>query len=128
HLAVVVLANSYSKPVNELGDRIISHLLPGFMSDGDGPAKQAPKDTAVRSPLDGKWSGQIVTYRGAVSASLEIRPDGSASGQIGLQPVQPMASVSIKPRHFYGQLTGGRSIPDTPDGSYLMELDLALHG
>jgi hypothetical protein len=128
HLAVVVLANSYSKSVSELGDRIISRLLPGFMSDVDGTAKQAPKDTAVRSSLEGKWSGEIITYKGAVSASLEIRPDGSASGQIGPHPLQPMASVSIKPRHFYGQLPGDPSIPDTPDGPSQMELDLALQG
>ncbi len=39
-----------------------------------------------------------------------------------------MASVSIKPRHFYGQLPGDPSIPDTPDGPSQMELDLALQG
>jgi CubicO group peptidase (beta-lactamase class C family) len=128
HLAVVVLANSYSKSVSELGDRIISRLLPGFASTADTPQKPAPKDAADLSWLSGKWSGHILTLNGTVSASLEIGRDGSARGQIGSQPPEPMASVSVKPRHFYGQLAGDPSIPDAPPASYRMELDLALHG
>jgi len=126
-LAVVVLANSYSNSVSKLGDRILARLLSGFTSGAD-ESKQTSKDVAAPSALVGRWSGQIATFKGAVPASLEIRPDGSALGQIGSRAPEPMASISLRPTHFYGQLSGDSSIPDTPNGPYTMELDLALYG
>ena len=128
-LAVVVLANSYSKSVSELGDQIVARLLPGFGSGESGrPVEQGLKDTAASSSLVGNWSGQITTVKGPVPASLKISSDGSARGQIGSQPSAPIEGVSIKPRHFYGQLRGDPSIPGAPADAYTLELDMALHG
>ncbi len=126
-VAVVVIANSYSRFVSELGDRLCSALLPGFASGVDWAAKQIPPQYNASPALTGKWSGQILTYRGAVNASLDIGENGSVRGQIGAQSLAAMTKLSVGPRHLSGRLPGDPAIADAPAHPYSMELDLALH-
>lgn len=126
-LAIVVIANSFSKFISELGKRILSTLLQGFRSGTLFPTKQTPPSSSSPASLTGKWSGQIVTYKGPVNASLDIEPDGSATGQIGTQPATAVTKLSFDPHHFSGRLPGDPGIADASSHPYWIELHLALH-
>lgn len=126
-LAIVVIANSSSKFISELGERILSALVPGFRSGSLFPTNQTSPSSSTPASLIGKWSGQIVTYKGPVNASLDIEPDGSAAGQIGTQPATAVTKLSFDPHHFSGRLPGDPGIADAPSHPYWIELDLALH-
>jgi len=53
-IAVVVIANSYSKFVNDLGDRLVTALVPGFAMRASAEVAQSTTSThAKRSPLRG---------------------------------------------------------------------------
>lgn len=92
--------------------------LPG-MPTVASPLGRAPKPKHVR----GLW----VTYKGPVDASLDIEPDGSATGQIGTQPATAVTKLSFDPHHFSGRLPGDPGIADAPSHPYWIELHLALH-
>src|SRR5262249_13132344 len=106
-LAVVVIANSYAKSVNDLGDKIVSALIPDF-----AVLETSPNSTAANAGSDGlralagDWIGQILADRGAVALSIKVREDGSVLAQIGDEPPTLMTNVSLKPRHLYGQVPG----------------------
>jgi len=128
-LAVVVIANSYAKSVNDLGDKIVSALIPDF-----GVLETPQNNTAANAgseglqALAGNWKGQILADRGAVDLSIKVREDGSALAQVGDGPPTLMTDVSLKPRHLYGRVPGSPLVGDGPKHQPVLELDLALRG
>jgi CubicO group peptidase (beta-lactamase class C family) len=127
NVAVVVLANSYSQFVSDLSDKILSLVIPEFSSSATTAAP--PTTSLPASPpaaLIGKWSGQTATYKTPLNVTLDIRADGTAVGQIGLQS-STVRDVSIRPAHFYGQMSGVPDLIDAPGNQYIIELDLALY-
>jgi CubicO group peptidase (beta-lactamase class C family) len=128
-LAVVVIANSHAKFVGDLGDKIVSALIPDF-----AVAETSPNNTASSAGSDGlralagDWIGQILADEGAVDLSIKVGADGSVRAQIGDQPPALMNDVSLKPRHFYGRMPGSRLIGEGPKSQPVLELDLALRG
>jgi hypothetical protein len=125
--AIVVVANSPSTFVSELGDKLLSALLPGFAPSIFPAAKQTLPAVSSPPTLAGKWSGQIATYKGPVNLVLDIESDGTVRGQIGTQPITAATKLSLDAGHFSARLPGDPAIADAPDHPYWMELRLALH-
>jgi len=126
-IAVVVIANSYSKFVNDLGDRLVTALVPGFAMRASAEVAQSTTSThAKRSPLRGDWTGQILTPGGAVNLSMNIGADGSVLGALGSEPKVRLTNVLLGPEHLYGEMPGSHFMADAPATPYLIQLDLAL--
>lgn len=125
-VAVVVLANSYSKFVSDLGDRILATLAPNSATPTSPPIKQTASPAS--SSVIGRWNGEVLVLGKPVRISLDVSSDGVAHAKLVDQPLATLKNVSIKPAHFYGELSASGAIADAPAGDFVLDLDLALHG
>jgi CubicO group peptidase (beta-lactamase class C family) len=128
-LAVVVIANSYEDFVSGLGDKVLSALLPGFVTKAEStPGTSVPPNSNRPSALAGKWTGLVLTYRDSVPITLEISSGGSVRGQIGKEPNADLADMSLGPSGLYGELPGDSTMADAPQRKHVVELNLFLSG
>lgn len=125
-IAIVVIANSYSQLVSGLERQIVSVLLPGLSADENKSEAQSAGAPLAPVTMDGRWSGQILTYRAPINITLDIGK-GSAQGEVDHRPGLTLTNISLDDHHFYGELRGERELLDSPDKPFIIELDLALH-
>lgn len=126
-IAIVVVANSYSKLVSELNRRILMAFLPGLPQ----PEEPNGAQTAIQPPvaaLTGNWSGEMLTYQGPVRVQLTITNDGSAQAKFEDGPVSPLTDISFDPESFYGRVPGQEGLPDSLTQPFQIEFNVALHG
>jgi hypothetical protein len=123
-IAIVVVANSYSHLVSELDRKLISLLLGSFP---EKPPSESQSQRVLVAPvtLAGKWSGQMLTYKGPVTITLDIG-NGNAQCQIDHRAGSTVTNMSLDDRHFYGQAPGEPGLPDSPGKPFIIALDLAL--
>ena len=122
-VAVVVVANSYSQFISNLGEHILETIAPELSP----PAAQPPASAAAPVPtsLMGEWSGQLMVLGQPVPIHLIIS-DAAVLGRLGDGPLIELRNVSLRPSHVYGELAANRSIADAPRGNFILQIDLAL--
>ena len=123
NVAVVVVANSYSQFVSDLGERILDTVVPELSAPA---ARPAPTVAYVSSSVIGEWSGRILVLGDPVRVSLIITASGVVRGRLADGPLTELRNVSIKPSHVYGELAANRDIADAPPGDFTLDIDLAL--
>jgi CubicO group peptidase (beta-lactamase class C family) len=123
NVAVVVVANSYSQFVSNLGERILEMVVPELSAPATRP-KQTP--ASVPPSVMGEWSGQLLVLGHPVRIALIITAGGAVRGRLADGPLTELRNVSIEPSHVYGELAASRDIADAPPGDFTLDIDLAL--
>jgi CubicO group peptidase (beta-lactamase class C family) len=126
-IAVVIVANSYSQLVGGLKQQILSALLPELKLEEQPNRTQTEPPSPAPPALVGKWSGEMLTFKGPVKVMLDIAPDRGAQGQIADLPSETVKEVGIDASSFHGRLTGKKELADSPRPPFTIDLDLELH-
>jgi CubicO group peptidase (beta-lactamase class C family) len=124
NVAVVVVANSYSQFVNNLGERILEMVVPELSAPAAPPTQTA---ASVQSSVIGEWSGHILVLGHPVRIVLIITASGSVRGRLADGPPAELRNVSIGTSSVYGELASNRDIADAPPGDFTLAIDLALN-
>jgi CubicO group peptidase (beta-lactamase class C family) len=124
NVTVVVVANSYSQFVSNLGERILEMVVPERSALATGPSQTA---ASIPPSVIGEWSGQILVLGRPVRISLMITPSGAVRGRLADGPLTELKNVSIESSHVYGELAASRDILDAPHGDFTLAIDLALN-
>lgn len=123
NVAVVVVANSYSQFVSNLGERILGIVVPELAAPAPQPQQTA---TAVPQSLIGEWSGHILVLGEPVRISLSVTSAGVVQGRLADESPVELANLSFRPNHFYGELAAKGGVADAPRGDFILDIDLAL--
>src|SRR5215472_8146045 len=122
-VAVVVVANSYSQFISNLGERILDVIVPELSAPA---ARPTPPVVSEPSSVMGEWSGQLLVLGHPVRIALIITAGGAVSGRLTDEPLTELRNVSIGLSHVYGELAASRGIADAPPGDFTLDIDLAL--
>lgn len=123
NVTVVVVANSYSQFISNLGERILDMVVPELSAPA---ARPAPTAASVPSSVIGEWSGHILVLGDPVRIALTITAGRAVRAQLADGPLTDLRNVSIEPSHVYGELAANRDIADAPPGHFTLDIDLAL--
>lgn len=107
NLAVVVVANSHSQFVSNLGDVIIDMVVPELSAPA---ARAAPTSASVPPSVLGEWSGHILVLGHAMRLSLNITAGGVVRGKLADGPMTELRNLFIAPSRFNGELAPNRDI------------------
>jgi len=126
-IAIAIVANSSSQLVSGLKHQILSALFPELKFDEQPNRTQTEPASSTPPALAGKWSGQMLTFKGPVKVALDIAPGGGARGKIAGLPGAAVTNVALDDSHFYGQFPGNQELADSPRPPFMIDLDLELH-
>lgn len=126
NIAIVVVANSYSKLVSGLERRILSLLATVPPEEPSGSESSQVSSTSAW--LAGKWAGQILTYQGPIRVKLDIAENGRIGAEIAGKTSSPIVNIFLQPKYVYGQLRAEPGLPDSFGGPFIIELSLSLRG
>jgi hypothetical protein len=126
-IAVVIVANSYSQIVGGLKHQVLSALFPEvkFAERPNGTQTEPPSPASPA--LVGKWSGEMLTFKGPVKLVLDIAPEGGAQEKMADQPGAAVTNVAFDATSFHGRLPGNGELADSPHPPFMIDLDLELH-
>jgi CubicO group peptidase (beta-lactamase class C family) len=125
-IAIAIVANSFSQRVEGLKHAILSALFPGLQFD-DRQGKTRTESALPSPALAGRWSGQMLTFKGPIKMELEILAGGGAQVHITGQPSTAVVDIALDAAHFYGRLPGNEKLADSPRAPFMIDLDLGLH-
>jgi CubicO group peptidase (beta-lactamase class C family) len=123
NVAVVVVANSYSQFISNLGEHILKMVVPELSAP---VTREATAEVSVPTSLIGEWSGHILVLGHRVPVALIITASGGVRGQLADGPLIELRNVTLRPSHVYGELAANRDIADAPPGNFSLNIDLAL--
>lgn len=120
--AVIVVANSYSEFVNNLGKRILEMVIPLLSA----PAAQPTPVVFETSSVMGEWFGQILVLGHPVRIALTISAGGVVRARLADGALTELRNVSIGQSNVYGELAASHGIADAPPGGFTLDIDLVL--
>jgi CubicO group peptidase (beta-lactamase class C family) len=127
HIAIVIVANSYSQLVGGLKHQVLSALFPELKFVEQPNSTQTEPASVAPPALVGKWSGEMLTFKGPVKVVLNVAPDGGARGQMADQPRAAVTNVTLDATSFHGRLPGNEELADSPHPPFMIDLDVELH-
>jgi CubicO group peptidase (beta-lactamase class C family) len=122
-IAVVVLSNGPAVTADKIVDDVLAILLPRYAADlattsPQGATTVTPTDGASTSAADrwriGKWKGDILTYVGPRSVTLEVEGSGKGTVQIGSQTALTAERLRFLDNGF---VVRARADLETPDAN-----------
>jgi CubicO group peptidase (beta-lactamase class C family) len=125
-IAIAIVANSYSQLVGGLKYQILSALFPELKFEEQPNGAQSEPASSAPGALVGKWSGQILTFKGPIRLVMNVAPGGSAQAQIADLPATAVTNIGLDTTHFYGRFPCNEELPDSLHPPFIIDLDLEL--
>ena len=130
-IVVAALTNTGTLLADQAAQEASAAVLPKFREERE-KAQKAAKPTADDSPspsgaLAGTWTGEIVTWQGAIPLVFAISPTGDVHVTINSRD-RVLQKASVEANELYGLFEGDVGTPDAPRAPYNLEVDLYLRG